>query len=260
MTLHTAIYKSYINNLEDREIAVSTPSKRFQGAFSMHYLDAQIPFYVYKVTCLETQEYYWGSRTANRKRRLMPSQDLWIKYYSSSKLLKQLIQVYGKERFKAEIIQEMWDADEAFWLEQEFIKSSINDPKCLNKYYIDRATSKKAFSSYNRCGERHHFYGVPKEKTPWFGKKRSDEEKAKISANHAPCAGSLNSRALKWEIIGPSGEVIKAHGDVEQVVKNLGLSIVLLKKYINQSVPSRSTMCRSNISRATVGWQLTKVT
>ena len=225
----------------------------------MHYLDAQIPFYVYKVTCLDTQEYYWGSRTANRKLGLLPSQDLWIKYYTSSKLVQQLITVYGKGRFKAEIIQELRDAEKVFWLEQEFIKSSINDPNCLNKYYTNRHDSKKTFSAFNRSGERHHFYGVPREKHPNFGSRRTPEQRSNISANHAVCSGALNSRALEWEICSPSGEHIRCHGDVAQVVKQLGLSMVLLRKYVNNSVPPRSNMCRSEMSRGTVGWKLTKV-
>lgn len=225
----------------------------------MHYLDAQIPFYVYKITCQATNEYYWGSRTGNRAIGKQPQQDLWNTYFSSSKLIHRLIKQYGKENFFVEVIENSMDADEVFWLEQGYIKTSINDPKCLNKWYQDKVNSKKTFSCHNRTREKHPLYNLPKHRNPNYGSKRTPEQCANISANHAPCSGSLNARALKWQLTSPEGQKINSHGDIEKVVKALDLSMALLRKYRGEYVPPRGRHCTSDMSRRAVGWMLDKI-
>jgi len=225
----------------------------------MHYLDAQMPFYVYKITCQATNEYYWGSRTGNRAIGKQPQDDLWNTYFSSSKLIHRLIKQHGKESFLVEVIEKSMNADEVFWMEQDYIKTTINDPKCLNRWYQDKPTSKKTFSCYNRTKEKHPLYNLPKQRNPNFGSKRTFEQRKNIAINHAPCSGPLNSRARKWELTSPNGEKIHSHGDIQQIVKDLDLSITLLKKYIGIQVPPRSRHCTSTMSRRTVGWMLDKI-
>jgi hypothetical protein len=105
----------------------------------------QIPGYVYKITYLTTGEYYYGSRTANIKKKRLPVNDFMKHYFSSSKRLNQLIQTYGVESFQGEIIFESSNRDETFWYEQDCIKTSLGDPKLLNCYYVEKSSNQKVF-------------------------------------------------------------------------------------------------------------------
>jgi hypothetical protein len=104
-----------------------------------------IPFYVYKITCLVTNQYYFGSRCHHVKKNKKPENDLWIKYFTSSNVVKNLIEIHGKGSFKPEIIYNTFSRDDAFWVEQDFIKSHYGDPNLLNAYYIDQKSSNKVW-------------------------------------------------------------------------------------------------------------------
>ena len=52
--------------------------------------------YTYLVVCKPTGEWYYGVRYAG-------DDDLWIKYFTSSKHVKALISKYGKDSFHCEI-------------------------------------------------------------------------------------------------------------------------------------------------------------
>jgi len=110
----------------------------------MTYLGT-IPYYVYKITCIPTGEFYWGSRYNHIKTNHQPEEDLWIRYYTSSDVIRALIVEYSKDQFQAEIVCVGLDRDSIFWLEQDFIRDSISDPRCLNGHYINRETTDKIF-------------------------------------------------------------------------------------------------------------------
>ena len=85
--------------------------------------------YVYLITCIETKEFYYGSRACN----CAPVKD--IKYYGSPK--KWVLP--PKEKLKKEIIQIFSTRDEAFLFERELIIKTINDPLSRN-YMIPNTT------------------------------------------------------------------------------------------------------------------------
>lgn len=107
----------------------------------------QIPYYVYKVTCIPTGQYYFGYRTRHVKHNRLPENDFWIKYYTSSKDIKDLIEVYGKHSFESQIIFKTNDLDKCYWYEQDRIKDHMWDILLLNKYYHDRELGHKQFRS-----------------------------------------------------------------------------------------------------------------
>lgn len=103
------------------------------------------PFYVYRILCLPTGEFYFGYRTRHVKHNREPEQDLWHRYFSSSNTVKQLIQQYGVQQFETSIIFKTFDLDECFWHEQEQIKQHIQDPLCINHYYHDASKGHRQF-------------------------------------------------------------------------------------------------------------------
>lgn len=129
-------------------LETSIDSKRFQGAFSMQLNITAIPFYVYKITLVSTGQYYVGSRFRHVRFKRDPNRDLWNRYFTSSELIKKLINYHGKQAFWPEIIYQSTDFDQTYWYEQDMIKNHINDRQCLNQYYVDSATNKQVFNVY----------------------------------------------------------------------------------------------------------------
>ena len=115
--------------------------------------------YVYKITCLVTGEYYFGS-SFNAKRD---------SYWGAGRKIKERISKYGKENFVKEIIEEFDDRVEAHKKENQYIEKFRNDDKCLNikcEYH---------FGTYGE--ESREKMGDARR-----GKTLSEETKAKLSA------------------------------------------------------------------------------
>lgn len=100
--------------------------------------DKHIPAYVYRLVCKPTGQYYIGYRMSNIRLGRTPIQDLWKYYFSSSNYVKALIQEYGKDSFDYEIIYEDLDIHKAYFVEQNMIAASIEDPMILNKRCDER--------------------------------------------------------------------------------------------------------------------------
>ncbi len=92
--------------------------------------------YVYKVVNRTTGEFYIGYREANKK----PAAEDILIYKTSSKKVRPIF-----DQFDSYIIAEFFDGVSAYWVEQLFIEENINDPLCLNGYYIKQG--KKQFKS-----------------------------------------------------------------------------------------------------------------
>lgn len=75
--------------------------------------------YTYIVFCIPTNQYYYGVRWGNK---VSPEKDLWIKYFTSSKLVKQLISKYGKDSFKTSVRKIFVSKEEAISWEESVLK------------------------------------------------------------------------------------------------------------------------------------------
>jgi hypothetical protein len=106
--------------------------------------------YVYKITNIITNKYYFGSRTATIRQKIEPEKDIWIRYFTSSLEIKKQIEYYGKDSFLVEIVFKSNDGEEVFWKEQSYIKDNINCDYCINKHYLDRETGAKVFSTFGK--------------------------------------------------------------------------------------------------------------
>ena len=93
-----------------------------------------IPF-TYLIHCTVTDQYYYGSRYG---RRCHPS-SLWTSYFTSSKVVKQLILEHGKDAFTVSVRKTFKTPEEARKWESKFlnkVKAAQSD-KWLNQHNAD---------------------------------------------------------------------------------------------------------------------------
>ena len=103
--------------------------------------------YVYFIKNKVTDQFYIGSRSK-------PSNgDFWIKYFTSSVYVKNLIHTHGKDSFEYQILFEYDDTDVCYWYEQLLIRETINDEKALNKMYVDPDNFKSKFATFGPKSE-----------------------------------------------------------------------------------------------------------
>ena len=121
-----------------------------------------IPAYVYFIKHIPTGKFYYGSRYNHIKKNILPVNDLWINYFSSSKEIAQLRNETGNDSFEYKIIFTNSDPDTCFNYEQSLIKEHINDPLCLNKRYFDSTKGSTVFCIF---GKTLSSKGKPKSET-----------------------------------------------------------------------------------------------
>lgn len=113
------------------------------------YLDA-IPAYVYYIRHIPTGKYYYGSRYNHIKSGDNPEDDLWVKYFSSSREVKKLLKETGKDSFETTILFKDNDPGTCFEFEQTVIKEHIKDPLCINKRYFNTASGKPSYCVFGK--------------------------------------------------------------------------------------------------------------
>lgn len=150
----------------------------------------RIPF-TYLIYCKPTGQYYYGSRYG---KYCHPSQ-LWTTYYTSSKIVKQLILEHGEDAFNVKITRIFGSKEDARLWEYRFlskVKASTNS-KWLNQHNGDGNFLNKGghkLSEAHRKKLSQAFKGIPKPGTANAmrgnnhnkGKKFSEESRAKCSA------------------------------------------------------------------------------
>ena len=120
--------------------------------------------YIYKVTNLETGQYYIGSQCSGKI--------VGMNYFTSStnKAFKEGFKTYREEKYKIEIVREFEDPEKCVRVENYIIRNYMlkRDGLCLNRFYC--CNGKKVFSA---VGIRH---------APWNkGMPLSEETRKKIS-------------------------------------------------------------------------------
>jgi hypothetical protein len=93
--------------------------------------------YTYLIKCTINNKFYYGVRWGNK---VPPSEDLWFKYFTSSKVIKNLINQYGKEAFLFEVRKVFTTKQEALAWEETVLRrlKVLKSPdiwlnKCISK-------------------------------------------------------------------------------------------------------------------------------
>jgi hypothetical protein len=148
--------------------------KSHDGSYSKlcYYLINNFMAYVYTLKNLITNQFYIGSRNKN------PINDFWVKYFTSSKEVKKLIDLHGISSFSYQIIFENEDYTTCYWHEQTLIKECIKNSLCLNKRYQDPISNKPCWSNVGRTASEE-----TRNKISLAGKNRivKEETRKKIS-------------------------------------------------------------------------------
>jgi hypothetical protein len=94
-----------------------------------------MPSYFYIIKFTLTNQYYAGSRYTKRLNENSIKNDLWHRYFTSSKLIKMLIKKFSKESFVIRKVKFFSDHDSAKIYETRFLKriNAKQNPKILNQ-------------------------------------------------------------------------------------------------------------------------------
>ena len=128
--------------------------------------------YIYKVTNLETHQYYIGSQC----RGLLIGENYFTS--STNKEFWEDFKTYGEEKYKITIVREFEDPDECGRAENYIIRNYMlkKDGLCLNRAY--HCNGKKVFS---RVGTHHSEESKQKMSKAHKGQSPSEETRKKLS-------------------------------------------------------------------------------
>ena len=138
--------------------------------------------YIYKVTNLETHQYYIGSQC----RGLL----IGVNYFTSStnKAFEEGFKTYREEKYKIEIIKEFDDPKKCGRVENYIIRNYMlkKDGLCLNRFYC--CSGKKIFSAVgiHHSEETKHKIGLASKGRPIWNKgiPCSEETRKRMSLSH----------------------------------------------------------------------------
>ena len=146
--------------------------------------------YVYKITNTITSEFYYGYRYKNVELCRLPKNDIWLKYFTSSKTVKNQLLNYGIDAFTVEIIFQHADSLVCWTYEQIKIKDNWQDPLLLNGKYHDPNSNFEFVRRKNICTD------IARQKMSDAGKGRakSVSHKQKIAIANTGNVGSEQKR------------------------------------------------------------------
>lgn len=153
--------------------------------------------YTYVVTHLPSGKRYYGVRL---KEKHSPSDDLWVRYFTSSKAIKKLIENDGKDVFSFQIRQVFEDCEAAAEWEYRFLRKTgvwrkdqvnwlnmccgktIDITKAMLSWTDERLAAWKANISHHNTGRKPSPETIEKTRAKTKGLKRSVETRQRISA------------------------------------------------------------------------------
>jgi len=139
--------------------------------------------FTYLLTFLPTGQQYYGVRT---KRGCQPA-DLWNSYYTSSKLVRQLIAEHGRDAFEVEIRRTFQTKEAALLWEHRVLRrvDAARNPHWLNKNNGDRKFINNGITmngkKHTEDAKRRMSENSKGHRNGKFGKPLSEETKKKLS-------------------------------------------------------------------------------
>jgi len=143
--------------------------------------------FTYRVRFIPTGEYYYGVRFA---KNCHPS-DLWTKYFTSSKKVKNLIKKHGKDSFEVEIRKLFKDSEEAIAWEHRVNIHTKNWPN-----YFNQSDAKHQGSRYSSTGgliSKEQGAGLHNPNKPWL-----DSPTKMASMRNGHLKGGHKTGSMPW--------------------------------------------------------------
>lgn len=107
--------------------------------------NSSVSGYVYLIQFKSTNHYYYGSRYANMRLGISPQDDLLKNYFTSSKIVREMLRYTPADLIVSTILFESCDPVTLVLFEQKLISEHISDPFCLNQQH--RAFAEPVFKS-----------------------------------------------------------------------------------------------------------------
>ena len=188
-----------------------------------------IPF-TYLLKHIPTNKYYYGVRF---KKGCHPN-DLWIKYFTSSKKVKGLIKRYGKKSFIFEIRKTFKTQQEAINWENKVLKRmkviyrndflNLTNNKSIDPNYLSKIMMGKRNNFYGKKHtketiEKLRLYNTGKN-NPMYGKQRTEEVKQKLRL--ANLGKKHTKESIKKMRIASTGKNNAMYGKKGKLAPNYG--------------------------------------
>lgn len=128
--------------------------------------------YTYIIHCIETNEYYYGVKYAKNCDPL----DFWVKYFTSSNVVKDRIKLFGKDAFRFEIRKTFATAEQArVWehtvLRRMNLSIRVNFMNKSNGVIFEHRSSKKGLEVYfSEVLNKYRFFPKDSVPTGWIKK------------------------------------------------------------------------------------------
>ena len=212
--------------------------------------------YTYLIKSKTTGKCYYGVRWANK---VSPSNDLWIKYFTSSNQVKNLINLYGKNDFLFEVRKIFTTKQEAILWEETVLKrlnvlynSHIWLNKCISKAirYVIHPREGKSVSIDTRNKISNSNKGKIKftlEQRLQMSKDRSNAGHWNYGKKHSKITNNKNSNTNKenWLLKLQDPAFLEKH--IEKSIANRISSWILEDSFGEQiTVTNLNKFCRDN--------------
>lgn len=173
-------------------------------------------YYTYKLVHINTNQIYIGSRKTKKSN---PYDDLGIKYFSSSKIVKEI----GFDNFYFGVIETFNDFDSCYWSEQNLIETNFLN-LCLNRSYYRKTNNSRIFSMSGRKQTKEHIEKRISNKKGkpggMKGKFHSEETKLKISNSNK--GKKLTPESIEKIRIGNIGKVDTQETKLKKSLSKIG--------------------------------------
>jgi len=218
-----------------------------------------IPF-TYLLKHIPTNKYYYGVRF---KKGCHPN-DLWTKYFTSSKKVKGLIKRYGKKSFIFEIRKTFKNIRQAINWENKVLKRmkviyrndflNLTDNKSIDPFHLSKIMMGKKNNFYGKKHtkesiEKIRFHSTGKN-NPMYGKPRTEEVKQKLRLANLGKKHSketiekirLNSLGKNNPMYGKKGKKAPMYGKKhsKKTVQKMKLAKIAYWKKIKIDLASKS--------------------
>lgn len=226
-----------------------------------------VPF-VYTLTFLDpntkTKKWYIGVKYGKNSH---PS-DLWSSYFTSSKIVQQLLEAYGPLSFTTKICKCFKNERDAREYEERFIRRAISLGLRLNVQLLNKGIPNKNFANSMKgrkfeeifdsetCARLKHILRQPKTN---ITKTKMVETRRK---NQSYYTGEKHAMAKQYTVTSPTNEIYQLNGNLKRFCTEYNLSWQTLYSHINKGPIELDRTRHRNITRLsdrfwnTIGWEI----
>jgi hypothetical protein len=224
--------------------------------------------YVYSLSFIDpktnTKRWYIGVQYGKN----CNPENLWLSYFTSSKVIKSLLNEYGPKSFKTKIIKTFTTEVSARAYEERFIRKAINLGLKLNIQLINRGIPNKNFA-HSMKGRKYEEIFDPITCNNLKTNLRKPKTKEALEKmvltrikNGSYYTGKQHAMARRFKIISPDKTEFTISGTLKSFCEQHNLSWQTLYSHIDKGIIVLDRTKHKNIKRLTIkfwnsiGWQI----